>query len=301
MGMGRRGMALLLVLGLMVLLISASVSLARIAATQRLQATCAHRTVVADDLLIATDALILQWLKDASQNVTLPPELQSPRLKVSHQVLSTGFGLATIDIVAFDQRGMISFQLVRSGHPARLALPQTAQHMLQFVDRLELQTDQPVGLDQIVHRAEADPLRVFPLGDLAETQMAVGEVIAMQNDSDFVLNVNTAPMEVIEAAMRAAGLGGIEQIAEARSSGKLAIAPHAQTSANVGGDSIQFVATSDLWAFRIDIAVETFRRSWWAVYSKSNNHVGQQIGSINALRTGGHDDWECVQRLAITE
>jgi hypothetical protein len=125
----------------------------------------------------------------------------------------------------------------------------------------------------------------------AQKMTAVGGLVATHNGSGRSsgagsINVNTAPVELIEAAMRSSGMGGIEQIIAARAQGKLAVAPHRESLPNKQSNRIQFAAASAIWSFRIDIHVGPLRRSWWATYSRT----GRQASG-----------WECIQRLAITE
>ena len=93
-------------------------------------------------------------------------------------------------------------------------------------------------------------------------------------------------MPLVEAAMRLAGRGGLEQIVAARKIGKPANAG-SQIAPTKSGEKFipQIVSSSTCWSFRIDIHVDVLWRSWWATY-KINNNTGK---------------WECVQRLAITE
>ncbi len=99
------------------------------------------------------------------------------------------------------------------------------------------------------------------------------------------INVNTAPIELIESAMRAAGRGGIEVVIDSRTRGESVPLGGLieRGSQQQQGNTPVLVGSSSAWAFRIDISVGPLTRSWWAVYASS--------------RSG----WECVQRLAITE
>ena len=101
------------------------------------------------------------------------------------------------------------------------------------------------------------------------------------------INVNTAPLPLIEAAMLIAGRGGIETIMAARREGIPAPLPAALTAEPSSrfetNQTPRFVAVSNSWAARIDVHVGAARRSWWVVYQNRSAR------------------WECVQRLVITD
>jgi hypothetical protein len=100
-----------------------------------------------------------------------------------------------------------------------------------------------------------------------------------------LINVNTAPVPLLEAALRAGGRSGLEQILQARAAhrrfqpGRL---DQGATPANASG-APELVSSSPSWAFRIDAHAGPVRRSWWAVYQRSSS------------------SWECVQRLTIDD
>jgi hypothetical protein len=98
------------------------------------------------------------------------------------------------------------------------------------------------------------------------------------------ININTAPIELVEAALRLAGRGGLEQIVAARSEGRLTSGTALARVTKPGENAPRISATSTAWAFRIDIRVGPLRRSWWSVYVKQRSNR-----------------WECGQRLAIPE
>jgi hypothetical protein len=300
---GRRGAALLIVLASLVLVVTASVSIARVASTAKQRAHFQTHCTLADDFLRATEAPILHWLKTKSASVVLSPEVKAPSIEVLHdRSVETGTAIS-IQIVAFDQCGMVSIARVHSGSLVRLALP---QNIVSAIDRLELSKDEALGLD-LFNRAETQGISVFPTSGGSEPQLfgdashpgdrdskanvepgvSIGSCVSTHGPDSGLFNVNTTPIDILEAAMRDAGMGGIEQIRAARANGKSATAP---SSAVLLRDRnrdhqrrIQLFAKSSIWSFRIDIHVGPLRRSWWAVY------------------TQGAKGWECVQRLAITE
>ena len=200
---------------------------------------------------------------------------------------------------------MVPIAAARYVSPIRLALPHSA---LGALDRSGLDANQKPGLDQFLQESTAniDELPVFPSlphGKAArfgvypiQTNESSNESKgAVQVDTTFIgssiathnpglINVNTSPVNLVEAAMRTAGMGGLEQIIQARSQGKLANAP--SPDPRTGNDEemkVQLTSVSSVWSFRIDVEVGPLQRSWWAVY----------------VRNGSQ--WECVQRLVIPE
>jgi hypothetical protein len=117
----------------------------------------------------------------------------------------------------------------------------------------------------------------------SSTGESFGAYVATHNPGH--LNVSTAPLVLLEAALRDAGRGGLEAILAARSEGRQAPIPTPasdridETRSNVGE---RFVSVSDAWAFRVDARAGRVRRSHWLQYRP------QEL------------KWRCVQRLLIT-
>lgn len=299
-----RGVALFAVLAALILTVSSLVTLAQLAATTKLQAQFDARTSAANDLLKAAEAPILHWLKTTSAKVVLPADAKVPGLNILHDQLLGGDKKIVLRIQAFDQCGMAPIKIAQSGSPLRLAL---AQDVLSALDELRLEPDEKPGLDLFVEPASGgNHVRAFPtvaddnpvqygadsmpdhepsapsMVEERETPPSIGSSIATHNPG--FINVNTAPIDLVEAAMRSAGMGGLEQVIQARSEGKLASAP--SPSARFGPPDnarLGLVSASPAWSFRIDIEIGSLHRSWWAVYIRESSK------------------WECVQRLAISE
>ncbi len=304
----RRGAALLIVLATLILAAGASVTIAVAASTQRLTRELARRTLIADDLLRAAESPILAWVEAESQEVVLPPDSAVPQVEILHDVFTAGETRYELHITAWDQCGMVPVGAARSGSPLRLALPPDVR---QCLDRLTIPEGVAPGLDLFLAVMEpGGVVSVFPMpvdtellrfaasGDeippdpapasahgspeAAWQQLAIGSLAATHNPG--LINVNTAPAELLEAALRSAGRGGLEQILAARAEGRLAPTAGGPQAGVALRGSPQPVATSTSWAMRIDVAVGALHRSWWAVYTKSAS-----------------TQWECVQRLAIPE
>jgi len=320
-----RGVALLIVLATLVLALSASVTLVRVASTARLRQQVQDRVAAVDSLLEAAEGVegpIQHWLVHDAGKIVLPIASNSPEVTV----LNDGWLDAhsgdryELRITAFDQLGMVPWRLVRSGSPLRLTLPAEILHVLdQELGDLEAEHRLP-GLDQLAIQDQHAICR-FPasvegdamsFGDAAEASNesweewhsslpAIGGVLATHPSADAlvpaVINVNTAPIPLIEAAMRMAGREGLEVITAARERGELAPAPAPAPRPQAGASSqhdinsaTRFVGVSDCWAFRIDCRVGPLRRSWWVVYQPSAHRSSSPA-----------KPWKCVQRLAITE
>ena len=308
----RRGAALLIVLAALILTVTASVSLARLASTTKMQRTLDRAAILADDLLRATKAPIIAWLENESAQVVLPPEVESPRAKVLHDTWSDGKVAYEVDITAWDQCGMVPIQLARSGSPLRLALP---AHIRRALDQVKIKPNEPPGLDLFLGRVISTDgdMSVFPRSlptqplvfkdpvaqsaiqqsvddgpsqadpPAASTVPAIGALVATHSGGGGRINVNTAPPDVVKHALRAAGRGGLDLVLAARAEGRSVSLGDLRVSSSSSRAAPQIVGSSSAWSFRIDVQVGPLRRSWWAVYVKSRS------------------TWECVQRLAIAQ
>ncbi len=307
----RRGAALLIVLAALILTVTASVSLAGLASTLKMQHKLDRAAILADDILRATEAPILTWLEHESAQVVLPPEVEVPRIGVLHDTWSDGKVAYEVDITAWDQCGMVPIQLARSGSPLRLALSADVRRAL---DQVKIKPNEPTGLDLFLAAVDAtdDELKVFPRGGSTEplvfvdalnpasreyvdpqhpsskaqpTPLAVGAFVATHSGGEGGgrININTAPPDVVKHALRAAGRGGFELVLASRADGRSIPLGDLSASSSSSRAAPQIVGSSLAWSIRLDVQVGPLRRSWWAVYIKSRS------------------TWECVQRLAIAQ
>ena len=310
----RRGAALLIVLAALILTVTASVSLARLASTTKMQRTLDRAAILADDLLRATEAPIIAWLENESAQVVLPPEVESPRIGVLHDTWSDGNLAYELDITAWDQCGMVPINLARSGSPLRLALPADVRRAL---DQVKIKPNEPPGLDLFLARVISTDgdMRVFPRSlptrplvfkdpfapsaaspsvdddpsqadpPATSTVPAVGALVATHSGGGGGgrINVNTAPPDVVKHALRAAGRGGFKLVLAARAEGRSVPLANLRVSSSSSRAAPQIIGSSVAWSLRIDVQVGPLRRSWWAVYVKARS------------------TWECVQRLAIAQ
>jgi hypothetical protein len=280
----RRGAALLLVLATLVLTTVSCTIAAQRAATLAMTRRADHASRVADDLMLAVDAPIQHWLATTPPTAVLPPEAAEPRVDVLDDVFALGEFDARITITAFDQLGMVPWQLLHTPSPLMSVLPAEVEQLIEH----PASTDKaPWGLDMVALGAPTVDWQVYPAARSEDTsRSAIGALVATHNTSGGI-NVNTAPRTLLEVAMREAGRGGIEAILESRSNGKAAT--FAARSSRSSQQSVSLTAMSDVWAFRIDIRVGPITRSWWCVYAPGSSRHSSR-GSFN-----------CVQRLVIPE
>jgi hypothetical protein len=188
--------------------------------------------------------------------------------------------------------------------------------VLKAVEPIEMPEGQRAGLDVFAGRESID-VDVFPQapesepipfgeGSTGESMSdrsdngnsnhlaAIGAVLATHNKSAGGLrdsegsgggriNIHTAPIDVIEAAMREAGRGGLETIIAARENGEHVQLGTLPQLVEPNESAPQLVTQTDTWAFRIDVRVGSVQKSWWSIYRPHE------------------DSWRCVQRLVINE
>ncbi len=333
----RRGVALLIVLATLMVAITAATILLVAAADVRVQRDFAHDELIAQNLLAAVETPIQAWLENESAQVVLPPDVRMPAVNVLHDCwkieITSPSGESDhanneieveIIITAFDQYGMVPMRLARSGAPLRLSLP---AEVLLRLDALQLPPESdptPLGLDlfnsaltdddadvPVFTRATSADSVVFgdaPADDFsrrmpgATADIALGGLVATHNHDPVRININTAPLLLVGAALRAAGTSGLEQIVESRRKGKSASAGRErakrETSDSIEARSIpQIVTASDRWSFRIDLHVwgvggaGGLWHSWWATYAPAPDDPD----------TPQRETWGCVQRLPITQ
>jgi hypothetical protein len=261
--MRREGIALLVTLAALVATTAGALAIARAAAATSLDRRAARDRCLADDLMGAADAAIIHWLQSRSDRVVLPSEIPTPRV----EVLTTDWddrGLDVgLDINAWDQFGMAPWGVLSRGSPVRLGLE---SEVLRVVD----QSPGVTGLDEVAASVKSP---VFPVAG----EIAVGALVATHNppqsakrpDAAARINVNTAPPDLLEAAMRAAGDLDVQRVLARRDAGQQANAPAAE------GEEAQLVpvlvARSDSWAFRVDVRVGIVRRSWWSIWVRDSS------------------------------
>jgi hypothetical protein len=277
----RRGQALLLVLGVLLLILPIAAAVSRRAVHLKFSRAITNDAAVVEDLRVAAERRIHEWLAQESSFIVLPPDIDVPRVNVAHHSWTFRDQPYEFRIIALDQRGLVPFQAVHTSSPLRLFVPES---VARVVDGVDIAPDSILGLDVMAH--EAPSRSVFPLCDgTADDVLRVGEYVATHNgdaDSAGALNVNTAPISVIERIMLLQGRGGLELVIAARTAGELATVPSAQGDDPALSPLPALIAQSDTWSFRIDLRAGLARRSWWLV-----------------CQSGGSGNWMCVQWIPI--
>jgi len=264
-----RGVAMLLVLVVLTVVVSAVSIIARARTTVVLTGSHMVHRAQLGQLLEASDAPIRSWLQEHAGSIVLPPEIDAPCILVSQSsnMIMNGDEVR-IQITAWDQLGMYPRNAIALGLP------------MPVEDVAWMDSDLP-GLDG--HGARAD----FPTSD---NPASVGGVTATHNPwptrsgttrarGGAQININTAPKELVERVFDRFGLGDPGWIFQRRVAGEFV----AMTQQIEGADraAISLVSVSRVWSFRIDAWFGTIRRSCWCIYANQ----------------GGN--WRMVQRLAI--
>jgi hypothetical protein len=285
--MRRRGLALLVVLAALVLTIAGAAAIARHASTLALSRRVDAHVQAADDLAFAAEDAVLHWLVTASDEVVLGPAVFMPSVVIRDDAWHSAGLEHRVRIAAWDEYAMAPISQLTRGSPLRGGVPDS---VLRVVDRLP-EPDERFGLEQV-----ATELPVFP----AQDRPAIGSILATHNppltpdrlrrrsprSRAMRINVNTAPLPMLEAAMRAAGYVSIDHIVEARAKGRSAVIGPGR---GLLGDEIDRalvpvpVDRSDCWAVRVDASVGLAERSWWTVWVREA------------------DEWTLAQRILIRE
>jgi hypothetical protein len=287
---------MLIVLAALVVAVTACATLARIAAVAAAAKRFQARRLSAEDLVRAADGPIVRWLTVDSSGIVLPPDSACPEVPVLFDMWAGGDDPVEIGITGYDQCGMLPLSL--AGSPLRMAIPAKVARLAEEL-KTATRRGSPVGLDQFAGAASRLGVPLFPTPPEANRSIfgrpgsgpsaaphrvspapALGALIATHNPGRL-LNVNTAPMPLVEAALRAQGRGGIDQILKARSEGRAASVPPPPPGATMDVLAPVPSAASHVWAFRVDARVGPVGRSVWAVY------------------TADSGEWRCVQRLVI--
>ena len=279
----RRGMALMLVLGLVLIASPIIVLSARQQFTEYRHAHEQRLSVIADDLVRHAEVLSLQWLEEESHTVVLPDDCREPRIEVFAARWPHDTSDAELRITAWDQCGMLP-----AGNATNLTAP-------------ELNTHEPIASLAALHATLAQSeVRVYPthnsehpaLGALVSTHNPPPPRQSRSNRSRSsrshasatampMLNVNTTPIDRLAESLPSSMLGGLERIIAARREGNSAPVPASATRRDEG--AIRFVTQSPSWSLRVDVRVGSVRRANWLVWCR---------------RAGG---WALEQRHAIAE
>ncbi len=284
-----RGAALLVVLATFVVTIIAVTLIAEYATNVQTRRRLDHGTDLADALLPDVERVIVRWLRSASPSVVLSDAAQ-PLAPVFQDQLDLDGMKIQARVTAFDQCGMVPLEMAQKGSPLRLTLD---EDVLRVVDRLQVPRGEVAGLDLFLHHAVKTDAPIFPRvsgnstpdrGKNEEVDrggIAIGALVATH--SNRRINVNTAPLDVVESAFRMLRRGGIEAVRQSRSTGlstRLST-PQERELKNSGSPLPELVSASESWSFRVDLLVGRAKRAWWCIYEREGK------------------EWNCVERLVI--
>ena len=312
----RRGLALLLVLASLVVSVTCAAVVVRVAATARAQRDVDRHTAWADDLARGVEPMIATWLNRDADAAVVPMEFDEPRITVVDDEWEAGGVRHALRITAYDQCGMVRWSDARSGSALRQALPDAVRSLM---DRAPVGGSITRGLD-LLHRDDRStgaivfpqPPQLPPMAfsvapdraaaagvaspGMAEMpwHSAVGANVATHAPDPPVVNVNTAPLPLLERAFRESRRGGLEMVIAARKAGVSAtLSTPVRPPARVGSqrtsglpdrEGLVLATTSKAWSFRVDAEVGSTRRSWWLVFTRTDT-----------------TPWSLVQRLEVIE
>ncbi|MCC6910310.1 MAG: hypothetical protein IT430_20440 [Phycisphaerales bacterium] len=286
----RRGVALLLALAMIVLIVPVALGFTQRALLAGMDERVSEQGQVADSIRTQLEAGPLQnWLSTESGKVALPVEAPTPRVDVLHEHWEFDDCEYEVRITAWDQCGMAPWEVIATGSPLRAAVPARILERARPVAS-DRPRSKPLGLDQVAQFTldAGGPVlpSAFPSPDERDAS-SPGAWIATHPVGEYgSINVNTAPLPLIQAAFGQSGRGGIELILAARREGRVGPLPAAVVAEDAGAQlnaKVQLIGASACWALRIDVRVGLVRRSWWSVYRQSSGR------------------WECVQRLVIPD
>ncbi len=273
--MHRRGVALLLVLAALIIATTASLTLATAAATRNLHTGVLRAEQLAESIARTSEVYTLSWLAEHAATAVVPPDAAEPAVSVLHDRFSIDGREITVRITAFDQLGMI---------------PAVVADRFDFPMNFdETATAELTGLDQLVRAVEGD---VFPHHDPVTPSVAFGITARDASDRRPVpeqplaaigslvstlgyegadgqvptmrLNINTAPLALIDDVLSRPGIDASGPIRSAREQGEQARPP--ASSIEIGDVRVRLVARSDCWAVRTDVTVDRVRYALWSIY-----------------------------------
>ncbi|MEM9167055.1 MAG: hypothetical protein AAGB48_08515 [Planctomycetota bacterium] len=264
--MTRRGVAMLLVLGATLVVTSAiGVTAASLTSRQRTVAIAEHARLT-EDLLSAAEAITKRWLAREAPRATVDPGAPRPRVDIADVDVHGG----SVRVTAYDLYGMMSSGATPT-HPLWRASGTISSEEVFGARSLADLSNPEVPVHPAADRDElriGERIAVFPGADTGPT-----------TGNTVIININTAPKPLLNAALRLAQRGDIASILTSRAEGRPAPAPAAPTGQASGvstdltnsspGDTaglVRLVGRSTLWAVRVDARQGLVERSWWTIY-----------------------------------
>jgi hypothetical protein len=273
------GLALLLVLLCMTLLF-ASLGIA----LNALNVARADAAIGEDDqhlmeALSAGERLAHRWLVIHADSIVLAPEGGS--IPICDDVWATESGDGRLTIVLYDALGGIPHTLARRGALLRAALPPElsqieiplSAHRIGDVDDVIERLVLPPGVRRFPRMVLSDPtvwtdgsalansMRVLELS--AERPLAPALVEVISPHAYGRVNINTAPMRLVESSCMAIGKPTLIETIRERRAGKLFTGPEQIANASIEG--LTLVSTSNTWNVHMTARWRGSTRSWWVV------------------------------------
>ncbi len=272
----RRGMALLLALAVVVIVTTAIASALAAAGAATHEAVVGASEHRIDDALASGEAIAIAWVGREASRIVLPPE--GGGVAVSHDRWSGPDGQGSLQVDLYDGLGGIPIEQAIAGAPLRLALPQPLRGII--VPRDASLPTKGQGTD-ILERIDCPACaRRFPVplpapvtfwgAGTGLSQGTAAQVdqrnrpslaVAVCPHAEHRININTAPVEVLELAYQALGREGVDALIERRRGGTFS---EATGSAGEPKD-IRLVDSSMVWNAAITASWNGVTRTWWVV------------------------------------
>lgn len=275
----RRGIALLVVLGFIVVASGAVIASARIAATSGMANGQHDASLRSAPLMNGIRSACVQWLDRRGNTAVADADLPYGAVVVMDDTVETPDGPVSVRIHAYDQDTRLPFDpSVLEG----LGLESDGAGG----DRLRLSAiDAPAADTADASQGTA----LFPSvvdGPALFGTMRVPGLAADAQRGPLRLNARTVPLELLESVFgeEAEQIG--EQLREWRASASGRSGAPSLTEATVSGQrDVTWQSASSAWAFRIDVEVPNLQtRSFWAVYEDADD--GWELAQWHIIREG---------------
>ena len=313
----RRGIALLFVLVAVVLGLTAATIAAQVAVTASVTRRLDRNVREGDDVAASLAPRIERWLVAESQRAVVPPDGEMPAIGVADETVDLGDGRAMrVRVTAFDQHGMIPWGEALAGGPMSGHLSPGTIEAIWLAPRTAGDAPVPPGLDlldgpgsrtvwpphaplqagSVTRRFSgvagmSDSEDTSSADDGSRARHAIGTLVATHVPGQrTAININTAPREFVAMAEALTGRSVWSVVEEARRQGKPASvgafadvgSPDLSSSDAEAASRPTFIASSDVWSFRVDVNIDRARSAWWLTYMRSDR------------------GWSLRQRLRIT-
>ncbi|MFG0328788.1 MAG: hypothetical protein ACF8PN_02710 [Phycisphaerales bacterium] len=284
----RRGFALLLVLSVVAFTLPLVVGIVRLETISRVERRRLNEARIADDLATnGSTALIRDWLRRTAPACSLPLGAEAPLIEMLDESWTLADGRTVgVRVLACDLRGMIPVDAVTERSPLVGMIPEQIRRLIEEKTSVvpEWTAVRP-GPDSFANGSTATNGLVYPrsVGDIRALAATVS--FGRVQEVAIRININTAPIDLVDEAARLAGVDVGSVVRAARSRGKAGQLSASSRAAGIGPvGGVRLVDESDRWAFRVDATVgQTGRASWWREWEVS----------------GG--DWKETRRVIIAE